>query len=78
MPTGPEAVEEEGIMETLRLHKPPNGDILLEKDCPKCFGYGYNPKAEWETCKTCNGTGLILTENGRTIIELMKKYGETK
>lgn len=81
MPPGPEAVEEEGTMETLRLRKNCGDEILLEEDCPRCHGHG--EIFSWRTkktkkCKFCGTKGVVLTEAGETILEFMKKYGETK
>ncbi len=39
--------------------------ITLEQECKGCFGKG---------CHWCNNSGILLTNAGQTILELVKKY----
>lgn len=36
--------------------------------CESCNGKGYPPEVEPETCKRCNGTGMVESRNGFTLI----------
>lgn len=40
-------------------------DLDLQKECPDCHGTGYDPSSAPETCRYCNGTGM-LTKQQRT------------
>ncbi len=48
-----------------------NNSIDLETKCWKC-----NYKNIDLECTLCNGTGLIPTDNGRTLLEFIEKYKE--
>jgi DnaJ-class molecular chaperone len=57
---------------------PENGDRVarpeLESKCSHCDGegivYEWHPK-DSTPCSDCDGTGYILTELGRTVLDLM-------
>lgn len=57
--------------------------MQLEEICLKCTGTGtlsgydednnlYTPLTN--TCKTCNGTGIVPTDEGEAILEFLRKH----
>jgi len=51
---------------------------LLETVCGECGGNGGQKGCHfWETCDACNGTGYILTDDGKAILELVRHNGKT-
>jgi|GEM_PF-3783571 len=50
--------------------------ISLYHDCNQCNGHGRVPKASGlprsMLCPTCQGKGLLLTEEGETMIDFLK------
>jgi DnaJ-class molecular chaperone len=51
--------------------------LPLEEVCPDCQGEGTrviadSPQRRW--CQTCDGNGVLLTDNGEAILCLVEKY----
>lgn len=54
--------------------------ITLEQGCDQCDGSGDDPQNFFNKnkCSVCNGRGLILTDSGRSILELVADYLKSK
>lgn len=52
-----------------------NNDIIIELDreCWQCNGVGYDD--DGGICDICHGEGYRLTEEGKAIIDLVKRHG---
>jgi len=44
-------------------------DLKVEKECSKCHGHG---KIDNKNCDACNGTGIVLTEEGLKILNYLR------
>lgn len=45
----------------------------LEKECPKCMSEGENIGGCYNRCWKCDGRGLVLTDFGEAVLELMER-----
>jgi DnaJ-class molecular chaperone len=46
-----------------------DNDIKVEKECSSCHGHG---KIDNKDCTVCNGTGVVLTEEGLKILNYLR------
>jgi len=52
---------------------------MTELPCPECDGgMAWNPKGEPIRCPNCGGYGLVLTELGESIVNLIRRRTHTQ
>ncbi|MDF2569483.1 MAG: Tryptophan RNA-binding attenuator protein inhibitory protein [Sporomusa sp.] len=44
-------------------------ELTMEKECSTCHGLG---KIDNKNCDFCNGTGTVLTEDGKRILNFLR------
>lgn len=50
--------------------------LKLEQPCPSCNSLG---KVDGPTyCEECSGSGKVLTDNGKLILDLVERYALTQ
>ena len=60
----------------LKLTSTGGAEIRLEEPCPSCIGTGIITRSMGMAgrCAECKGERIVLTANGRAIIDLLTKY----
>ena len=58
-------------------------ETKLEKSCERCGGLGYlkdslNESKLHPNCRSCKGTGRVVTDFGREVLDFMEKHLELK
>jgi DnaJ-class molecular chaperone len=52
--------------------------VDLEENCPDCQGEGSRLAGGWdihlEKCLTCDGRGVLLTDNGQAVVTLVETH----
>ena len=71
---------------TICIHPPydseRHGLVYLESPCESCNGKGENEELRYSgydrTCNACEGSGVVLNDNGRAVLELVTTYLKSK
>lgn len=46
----------------------------FERPCPSCNGSGrWRGKDQWHTCQECDGMGMLPTDLGQRVLELVRR-----
>lgn len=51
--------------------------LELLKECWKCYGSRFDSGVP-DSCKQCDGTGSVSTEDGEELLQFLKRFGVIK